>query len=203
MRFGPTERVYHWVQAAPYIVLLLSGGVLLLQRQWGREIVAAETLILVHKICGCLLPAGILLTLLGGDTRTLLRNAAITVRWRGADLRWLLLTPLALLTSRIPAPPSEKFNAGQKLHMLVLFVLISALSCSGLLIWIEPGALLSWYVHVVSFLVAVPFLLGHLDLALVNPGTCASLSGMFSGRVDADWARGHHDLELGVEEEEA
>jgi formate dehydrogenase subunit gamma len=50
------------------------------------------------------------------------------------------------------------------------------------------------YAHVVHSVIAVLFIvlaLGHIFLAtLFVPGT---LSGMTSGKVDANWAKEHHD----------
>jgi cytochrome b subunit of formate dehydrogenase len=33
---------------------------------------------------------------------------------------------------------------------------------------------------------------GHIYMAVVNPSTRVGLSGMFSGRVDREWAKHHY-----------
>ena len=40
----------------------------------------------------------------------------------------------------------------------------------------------------------------HIYLAAVHPSTRPSLSGMFSGRVDREWARHHHPKWVAREE---
>jgi len=188
LRFGLTERVYHWAQALPYLVLLGSGGLLLIQRQAQHEFIAAPALILVHKVAGLMLPVLLLLVFLLGDRRTLLGNLWDALSWPGRALIGLAGSAISCLIPFRGEPPT-KFNAGQKFHMLLLMVLIATFFCSGLYIWLAPGALLSWYVHVAAFLVAAPLLGGHLFLALVHPVKRKGLSGMFTGRVDANWAR--------------
>jgi cytochrome b subunit of formate dehydrogenase len=46
--------------------------------------------------------------------------------------------------------------------------------------------------HVGAAYLSIILVLGHLYMALVNPGTRPALSGMISGRVDRAWLRSHH-----------
>lgn len=165
LRFTVTERLYHWAQALPFLVLLASGGLILAQRLAGAEWVGHATLARVHKVAGVSLPAAIFLVFLGGDRRTLLRN-----------LR----------------PGCPKFNGGQKVNLYAQVVLIPVLVASGSIMWLIHGALLPWYVHVAAFAVACPLIAGHLFMAVINPATRKGLAGVFTGRVDAEWAREHY-----------
>lgn len=197
VRFTLTERVYHWVQAIPYLVLLVSGILQLVARKLGIVILPLETLVLTHKIAGAALPIGMFLVFLGGDRRILLHNAKLALNWRFEDLRWLALVPVHRILD-LELPPSGKFNSGQKLNLLAQMVLIPIFAASGAWMWFRGEALLPWYVHVASFAIATPLILGHLFLALVHPGTRKGLSGVFSGRVDANWACHHYAKEYGV-----
>ena len=47
-------------------------------------------------------------------------------------------------------------------------------------------------IHDLATWVAIPLVLGHLFLVLVNPSTRPSLRGMVRGSVRRDWARRHH-----------
>ena len=40
--------------------------------------------------------------------------------------------------------------------------------------------------------IAIPLVLGHLYMAMLNPSTRHSLRGMVLGTVRRDWAREHH-----------
>lgn len=194
MRFGRTERVYHWVQALPYLVLLGSGALLFAPAAAGWLKVSRERLVLVHKAAGLILPAGISLVLLFGDRPALLANGRRALRWGRLDVVWFWRTLVRRPRAGEPPLPAEKFNSGQKLHLLAQMVLIPVLLVSGIAIWLRPGALLGWFVHSAAFLGVVPLLLGHLYMSLLHPAARKGLAGIFSGYVDADWARHHHPL---------
>ncbi len=202
LRFGATERLYHWAQGLPFLALLATGGLLLAGRLRGRPLVDPGLLVLLHQVSAATLGAAILLVFVGGDRRTLLANAARALRWGRDDLVWLIAFPLAGLVVRLRIPPSGKFNPGQKINLLAQFVLLPTFAASGLVMWFVPGALLAWYVHVASFAIAGPLVAGHLYLALLHPATRKGLPGIFTGRVDARWAREHYELEYGPDREE-
>ncbi len=203
VRFTATERWFHWAQGLPYLALLASGGLLLLQRLVGAELVSARTLGDVHRIAGVALPVAMLLAFLAGDRRRLLRNLGLALRWGLADLRWLLLYPLNALFPGVRPPAAAKFNSGQKVNLLAHAVLVPTFVVSGAAMWVSRGSLLAWYVHIAAFTVAVPLIVGHLYLAVFNASTRKGLSGVFSGRVDARWAREHYPLEYGGEGDDA
>lgn len=196
-RFSATERLFHWAMALPYLALLATGSLLLAERRFALDWIAIEDLVFAHRVAGCALPIGLFLVFLGGDRRVLLENAAFAFRWGREDIEWLALAPVARFLE-IALPPAAKFNAGQKLNLLAQIVLIPTFAATGAWMWLFHGALLPWYVHVGSFAIATPLVAGHLFLALVNPETRVGLPGVFTGRVDAEWARHHHPREYGV-----
>ncbi len=198
VRFTASERVFHWAQAAPYFVLLITGALLLLEHNRVIDWFDVDRLVQVHLFSGAALPILVFLAFLGGDRRTLLRNLRIASTWTRADFRWLWSLPLSVLSRRIRPPPAGKFNAGQKLNVMAQVVLIPAFVVTGFVMWRDGEALLPWALHVAAFVVAVPLVSGHLYLALIHPSTRRGLSAVFTGRVDADWARHHYPLEYGL-----
>jgi len=194
-RFTPTEIVFHWAQAIPYLVLLVTGAILFAERILELEAVSKSTLIDVHRIAGIALPACILLAFLGGDKRVILRNLRLGTRFTKDDVRWLKVMPLQRFRPDLQLPPMGKFNAGQKINFTIQVVAIPLFFASGMLMWFLHGQLLPWYVHVALFLVVTPLVCGHMYLALVNPTTRKSITSVIHGRVDGAWARHHHSLE--------
>ena len=200
-RFTRTERLYHWAQALPFLSLLVSGGLILLERRLHHQWVPLEVLREVHQVSGIALPVAILLVFLGGDRRRLLHNGLSALKWRPSDLKWLMLFPIHNFFPSVRVPPAGKFNPGQKINLLAQMTMIPMFVGTGLLMWFYPGPLLPWYVHVIGFVLAVPLVAGHLFLALVNPATRIGLSGVFTGWVDGRWAREHYPLAYGAAEE--
>jgi formate dehydrogenase subunit gamma len=181
-RFGPTEIVYHWAQAVPYLFLVGTGAALLVHhfRPLGPQ--ARETLRLA-------LP---LLVVLVGDTRALLANAREAWVWRRDDVVWLWRMHLKPLFPATTLPPVGKFNAGQKVNFMLVMVAIPTFAASGLVMWLAPGALLAWYVHLATFAVSMPMLGVHLFMATLNPSTRHAMRAMVVGTVAREWAEHHH-----------
>ena len=191
-RFGPTEIAYHWAQALPYLLLLASGATLLVARMRGldpelRE--QARSLHLLFALAQVSLPA---LVFMFGDRAALLSNVREALRWGPSDLRWLTVMHLKPFFPGLQPPPVGKFNPGQKVNVLLTLVGIPALAASGLVMWLLPGVLLAWYVHVGVLALMGPMLGVHLFMALINPSTRVALPAVFSGRVPREYAAHHH-----------
>lgn len=195
VRFTPTERWFHWAQGLPYLGLMATGGMLLAQRLFHAELISALTLSRAHRVAGVALPVAMLLAFLAGDKRRLLHNLILAMRWGPADLRWICLYPLTALFPRLRLPAAGRFNSGQKVNLLAQAVLVPTFLITGTAMWLSKGSLMSWYIHIGAFALSVPLIVGHLYLAVFNSSTRKGLPGVFSGRVDADWAREHYPLE--------
>lgn len=190
-RFTPTEIAYHWSYAIPFLLLLLSGALLLLQKIIG-EWISKETLVLFHKYAGLsfiLLP---FLVALAGDWRIHLLNLNEALTWGKKDLEWF--SKMSKKTKDLP--PMGKFNSGQKINMLLTLLAYFIFSITGIIMWNEKGALSAWYLHLLFFFIMVPAVAGHLYLATWNPDTKSGLPGIFTGNVPYDYVEHHHILQL-------
>jgi len=202
VRFDATERAYHWAQALPVLALIGSGGLLWWQRFAGVRWFDPGLLVTIHKVSGCVLPAALLAAFLAGNRRKLLANARLAWNWGCQDLHWFAASTVRIFFRQRQLPPAGKFNAGQKLNLAAQTVLLPVSILTGALLWAIPGALLSWYLHWAVFLLVTLLVAGHLYLALLHPSTRRGLNGVFTGRVDATWARRHYPKAFGSGEEE-
>jgi formate dehydrogenase subunit gamma len=185
-RFSRTERAVHWVHASAFLVLFVSGLCLYLPSL--SELIGRRPLLRdVHVYTALIWLAALALIVLAGDRRRLLAAAREIDNFDDDDLAWL----------RGRRAPQGRFNAGQKINAIVTAALAVLFAVTGLFLWYGErdhafrlqNALLvhDWLMYISFFLV-----LGHLYLALVNPSTRHSLSGMTRGWVREDWALRHH-----------
>jgi formate dehydrogenase subunit gamma len=180
-RFTRPERVAHWLLAAAFFAMLLSGGQV--PHRWSVTTPAFD----VHVGAAVVLVVGLAALTLRG------RGVAATARELSrpldrADRAWL--SPRRLLEGR-PAPPADRFNAGQKMNARLLAFGLLGLYATGLYLTfvgnVLPGSLHGPFAFLTTVLVG-----GHIFMAVVNPSTRPALRGMTLGWVDRDWAVHHH-----------
>jgi formate dehydrogenase subunit gamma len=184
-RFSPVERLLHWVNAAGFFFLLVTGLILYLP-SLSMLVSRRQTIQGIHfwggvGWLGAL--AGVLL--LGG--RRLLATARELDSFDGDDLRWL----------RGRGAPQGRFNAGQKINAVLTAAFTILFGVSGLLLWFGEEDTRYRFASTVILhdgvmYVSLALLVGHLYLALIHPATRHALRGMTLGSVSADWAARHH-----------
>ena len=184
-RFSPVERLLHWVNAAGFFFLLVTGLILYLP-SLSMLVSRRQTIQGIHFWGGVgwlAALAGVLL--LGG--RRLLATARELDSFDGDDLRWL----------RGQGAPQGRFNAGQKINAVLTAAFTILFGVSGLLLWFGEEDTRYRFASTVILhdgvmYVSLALLVGHLYLALIHPATRHALRGMTLGSVSADWAARHH-----------
>jgi formate dehydrogenase subunit gamma len=185
-RFTLTERLVHWTHASAFFALLATG--LLLYVPSLSVLVARRNLVKNVHIWVAVAWAVALVAVVVAGNRRALREA-----WREAetldrdDRRWL----------RGRRVPQGRFNAGQKLNVLLTAALALVFSTSGFFLWLGErdhrfmldGA---GVVHDTAMYVSIALVAGHLYLAVLHPATRHALRGMAVGDVREDWAERHH-----------
>jgi formate dehydrogenase subunit gamma len=185
-RFTLTERLLHWIHASGFLVMLATGLILYLPSlsTW----ISRRNLVKnVHLWAAVAWAVAIALVFVLGNRRRLLDD------WREAetldrdDRRWLLGRRVR----------QGKFNAGQKLNVIVTVAFALLFALSGFFLWLGErdhtflldgtGAL-----HDTLTFASVAVLVAHLYLAVIHPSTRHALRGITTGQVDEAWAAKHH-----------
>lgn len=130
----------------------------------------------------------LLLVALLGDRAGLRRTLREVDLFDRDDRLWL---------RRIPRPQG-RFNAGQKLNVILTAAFALLFAVSGFFLWLGERDHAYRFastilVHDGLMYVALVVLVGHLYLALIYPSTRHALHGMTLGTVRRDWAREHHE----------
>lgn len=202
-RFSKIEIAYHWIQAIPYLILVATGGLLLLQRLFGFHLVAFNILSVVHRVVAIILILVLLqilvLIIFAEPFRVLIKTMRESLSWGPKDFLWFIKVFIASIRTGTRLPGVGRFNPGQKVHLVAIIILLPSFTMTGLYMMLVPGALAPWMIHLILFLMAGPFLALHLFLALVNPETRRSLGSVFHGHVSEEFAEEHHPLWVGKE----
>ncbi len=202
-RHSVNARFVHWLLAALFIVLGITGLLLLFGRPLlipliGKSAfgVAASASKEVHNLLGLLFPVALVLMFFNLVRRNL---------YEKGDLTWFAKGGGMLGKGHASA---GKFNGGEKVLFWLTVFLGIGISVTGYIL--DFPAIASWivtvcpdfsqyrhvmeYTHIVHGVIAVVFIalvVGHIFLAVFF--VRGTLSGMTRGQVDANWAKEHHD----------
>lgn len=185
-RFTVSERAVHWIHASVFFSLLATGAILYfpaLSIAVGRRQVVKE----LHLWSALAWVVAILVVVIVGDRSALRRTLREVDRFDRDDGRWLTLR----------RAPQGRFNAGQKVNLILTGVLSLLFAISGLLLWLgEQDTRFrldgSIALHDGATLISLFLLVGHLYLAVIHPSTRHALRGITRGDVREDWAERHH-----------
>ena len=193
-RFDALERVVHWVNAALFLVLVVTGALLYvaaLGSLVGRRALVED----VHVYCGVALPIPVILALSGRWGSALRADLRRFNRWSHGDRLWLgtLTRSRSVRAAALGPIAVGKFNAGQKLN--------AAFTAGAGLVMFGTGAIMRWYhpwplswrtgatfVHDWLALAVGVVIIGHVGMALRDPD---ALRSMWSGRISRRWAERH------------
>jgi len=213
IRFGATERFFHWAFAIPLLGLLLSGLPLSFPvlRSWINGY-STEIGLRLHLVCSAAWVLSPVLVLMLGDRGALARVSSDLFVIVRQERSWLRQLPRWLAGLPCEMRGVGRFNAGQKLNALFVAMTSALFLVTGVILWVawqwpgsaaggQPivGTVVGWSrrFHYLFTVIMLPPLLGHIALATVHPRTKESLRGMLFGTVDAEWARRHHPVWYG------
>lgn len=203
-RFSLVERVVHWFTASLFVLLAVSGLILLLGRPLLLPLVGPEAFAVLasaslqgHNLMGPLFLLSILALFV-----TFLRGNG----YRWVDVKWVFKAG-GFLGGHVS---SGRYNFGEKSWFWWATLCGLALSISGMLLlfpdhlpaiaqrfWTDtlPERSLMQIANLVhggAAILFIAFAFGHIYLGTI--GMEGALEGMTRGTVDENWAREHHDL---------
>lgn len=195
-RFTALERITHWTTAISFIVLAVSGLIMLFGKYvllpvFGHTLFGWLTYALktVHNFVGPLFTVAVVVMFVI-FVKDNLPHAS--------DIKWLARLGGLIGKEHVS---SGRFNAGEKLWfwggMMVLGLLVSA---SGFVLdMLLPGIAytrgnmqIAHVIHLVGALLFVTAAFGHIYMGTV--GMEGAYAAMRTGYVDDAWAKEHHDL---------
>ena len=195
VRFNAFERFVHWLTAVSFIVLGITGlnvtfGKLLLMPLIGPDAFSAfsEAAKYAHNFTSFPFMLGIVLILV------IWIKDNIPDR---TDIEWFRQGGGFIASKHAPA---RRFNAGEKMVFWGVLGAGAAVSLSGLLLLFPfyvtniAGMQIVQVVHSVIAILFVALILGHIYVGTL--GMEGAFEAMWTGEVDFNWAKEHHDLWL-------
>jgi formate dehydrogenase subunit gamma len=202
LRYRKRPRVVHALLASSFLILLLTGLVIL----WSplSFLAAGGTTRWLHRVAAVgFMSVPIVYLIVDRDGAKELMFDSF--KYDRDDYRWLKRFWSYTFGHTANMPKQGRLNAGQKMHHALVMLLSATIVASGLLLWFFLPSLgatgQAWVVviHDLSMLVLTLLLVGHLYFTFVYK----ALSGMTRGYIDIDEARLEHAKWIEELEQEA
>ena len=195
-RFVAPELVLHWMNAVPFVMLMMTGLAMLASRFFRVEPKTFALVFGIHKTCAAVWVIGLPLTVLIEARLHWRQHILPVLTWRWDDFLWLIQSSRSLYNRKARIPDAERFNAGQKINACLVMLYFAGFGATGALMLWKPSILIPWYAHTALFFAALGSVGGHLYLALINPSTRIALGGIFHGWAPIEYIEHHHPLSL-------
>ncbi|MBN8510641.1 MAG: formate dehydrogenase subunit gamma, partial [Burkholderiales bacterium] len=194
-RFTPLERAAHWVNAAAFVVLAVSGIVMAFGKFFLLPVIGSTlfgwltfALKTLHNFVGPLFAVSLVIVI-----ATFIKD---NFPGRG-DLAWLAKGGGLFNEAHVP---SHRFNAGEKLLfwagvlVLGLITVGSGLVLNQLIPQIAPtrgNMQVAHMIHGAASVLMMAMFIGHIYVGTI--GVKGAYAAMRHGYVDEAWAREHHE----------
>ncbi|HKM62422.1 MAG TPA: formate dehydrogenase subunit gamma [Acidisphaera sp.] len=189
-RYGPLQRLNHWLTATLFILLAASGLSMwypsLFWLSWIFN--GGEAARWVHPYLGCALVLSFFLL----AVQFVSNNVP-----NGDDVRWMRKIRTVMANRHDDLPDLGKYNAGQKIVYWGQVTMIPIMFVTGLMIWqvyfggwlsIE-GQRIAILLHSLAAVIAITIIIVHVYAAFWVVGTGRA---MIRGTVTGGWAYTHH-----------
>ena len=195
-RYTPSARWFHWLFAAVFLELVLSG--LLIFIPWSGLAIVGTWVRLVHRIGAVIfIAAPVIFTLFNWSKSWYFVKEAFV--WGKDDFSWVKAAPGYYFGSdpRL-MPPQGYINTGMKLYRLAIIFGAVAFIITGLIMWFFKGIVPplvfqgSVIIHDLGLIFGIMMFLLHVQLGVFHPRMDESLLSMVDGKVSGVYAKSHH-----------
>ena len=193
-RFNLIERTTHWVTASSFVVMGFTGLIILYGKPLLIPLIGESALGLVAYWSAWLHMAFAGPFVLGIVVMAGMWIVQNLPTW--ADWEWLKQGGGMVVPGK--HPPAWRFNAGQKILFWLqissgIVLLLSGLTLMYPFYWFGyTGMQAAQLLHVGVALLMIALIIGHIYIGTI--GMEGAFDAMWSGNVDANWAKEHHRL---------
>ncbi len=201
VRYRTPTRVLHWVHAASFVILFITGLIIFIPPLAQALTVDSWTRIIHRAAAVVFIVAPLVYIPL--NPKSSIKGIKEAFTWGQEDMEWLRAAPrYYFLSDEKSMPPQEHMNTGQKMWWLMVIVFGIIFVITGAIMWFAketaPVALLRWMVlvHDIAFIATGSMFFVHIYLSVIHPLMrplrTGAWSSMARGKVSAEYAKSHH-----------
>jgi formate dehydrogenase subunit gamma len=194
-RYRKHIRVLHWLHAAAFLVLVLTGAVTFFHGDGYSNFLVAKIL---HRTAAVLF-IGIPVLYYLFDPKATTGFIKETFKWNRDDIEWLKAAPDYYFGGDEQRMPAQgRLNAGQKAWQVIIIITGLVFLGTGVALWgfrwalPLPAYLWLLFTHGIAFVVVVLMFLVHIYLGVFHPRFRESLRSMLDGKISPVYAKKHY-----------
>jgi formate dehydrogenase subunit gamma len=194
-RYRKRAIVLHWLHAAAFLTLVLTGAVTFFYAGGFSNFYIAKILHRAAAVIFIVIPVINLLL----NTRGTAEFIKETFRWNRDDLRWLMAAPDYYFGgAEERMPPQGRINTGQKAWQVLILLTGLVFVSTGIILWgfrynlALPVYQWLLFAHGAAFVVVILMFIVHIYLGVFHPRSSESLRSMLDGRISPDYASKHY-----------
>jgi len=200
-RYRKPARVLHWVCAAAFVILLITGISRFVSSQ--GQVASGGWSYVPHLVAGVVFVAAPVIYFLT-NRKASLKGIRRVLMWGKEDVDWTKAAPqYYFLCDERGMPPQRYFNTLQKVWLLLVIVFGLILAVSGVLMWaLQATASVEFlelilFAHDIAFIAIGTMFLVHVYISVLHPMSGSMGTGAWSaitrGKVSVEYARSHHE----------
>jgi len=193
VRFRKRVILLHWIQVISFIILLISGLIMLSDV---TSIIGGQLIRTIHLTAAAFFViVPVLFAIM--DPKAMIKFLKETFYWDRDNLRWLRSSISYYLGRKQDMPPQGYLNGDQKLWQLIVILSGIIFTLSGIMMWFFKLKMplmayqATLITHTVAFFVVSCFFVVHIYLTTLSLKFDESLSSMVDGTVSDSYAREH------------
>ena len=200
VRYRRPARILHWICAAAFTILFVTGISRFVSGQ--GQVISDGWLYVLHLAAGIVFVTAPVIYLLT-NCRACLKGMKHTLIWGKEDLDWMKAAPhYYFLCDERAMPPQGYLNTLQKVWLLLVIVFGLILATSGIIMWAFESVAsvefleLMLFAHDIAFIAIGTMFMVHIYISVLHPMSGSTKTGAWSaitrGKVSAEYAKSHH-----------
>lgn len=189
-RYRKPARVLHWVLAAAFSILFITGIARFISGQ--GEIASGGWVQILHIVAGVVFIAAPVIYF-PMNSKASLKGIKYALIWGKEDMDWTKAAPqYYFLCDERGMPPQGYFNTLQKVWLLLTIVFGSVLAVSGVIMWaFESSASVEFlelmlFAHDIAFITIGTMFLVHVYISVLHPMSGPMKTGAWSAMTCRD-----------------
>lgn len=196
-RFKVRTCVFHWIHTTAFLVLIITGAIILFPGIGG--LAAGGATRVIHRIFAVIFVVGPFIYFPFNPKESLHFIKESLIGYGREDIGWMKASADYYFGGdEDKMPPQGHSNTGQKMWQTVCLLTGVLFTVSGVILWFYRGDVSTevfqgaMIIHTLAFTLALVMLCVHIYLGAIHPRMTESFKSIIDGKISPHYAKHHY-----------